>query len=94
MISATTGDGDADGEVDSVAVRFSEAVVHAQEATPGSFTAGAFTISSAEAAAGDIVELKLLQSGTPDTGARPAVNYTPDGVEDVLVEFLQDMKYA
>jgi hypothetical protein len=83
LISATTGDGDADGEIDSIAVRFSEAVVHAQEATPGSFTAGAFTISSAEAAAGDSVELKLLQSGTPDTGVRPAVGYTLDGVEDV-----------
>ncbi len=83
VISATTGDGDADGELDSIAVRFSESVVHAQEATPGSFTAGAFTISSAEAAVGDSVELKLLQSGTPDTGARPAVSYTPDGTEDV-----------
>lgn len=83
LISATTGDGDADGEVDSIAVRFSEAVVHAQEATPGSFTAGAFTISSAEAAVGNSVELKLLQSGTPDTGVRPAVGYTLDGVEDV-----------
>ena len=83
LISATTGDADADGELDSVAVRFSEAVVHAQEATPGSFTTGAFTISSAEAATGDTVELQLLQSGTPDTGVRPAVNYTPDGLEDV-----------
>ena len=83
VVSATTGDADADGELDSVAVRFSETVVHAQEASPGSFTAGAFTISSAEAAAGDSVELELQQSGTPDTGARPAVGYTPDGVEDV-----------
>ena len=83
LISATTGDGDADGQVDSIAVRFSEDVVHAQEATPGSFTAGAFTISSAEAASADSVELQLLQSGTPDTGARPAVSYTPDGLDDV-----------
>ena len=70
---------DADGELDSIAVRFSETVVHAQEATPGSFTAGAFTILSAEAAAGDTVELKLQQSGSGDTGVRPAVGYTPDG---------------
>jgi hypothetical protein len=83
VISATTGDSDADGELDSVAVRYSEVVVHAQEATPASFTAGTFTIASAEAAVGDTVELKLLQSGTPDTGARPAVGYTPDGTEDV-----------
>ena len=70
-----------DGELDSIAVRFSESVVHAQEATPGSFTAGAFTISSAEAATGDTVELKLQQSGTGDTGVRPAVGYTPDAPE-------------
>ena len=64
-------------------MKFSETVVHAQEATPGSFTAGAFTIVSAEAAAGDSVELKLQQSGVGDTGQRPAVNYTPDGSDDV-----------
>jgi hypothetical protein len=83
LISATTGDGNADGELDSVALRFSETVVHAQEATPPSFTAGAYTIASAEAAVGDSVELKLLQSGTPDTGVRPTVGYALDGVEDV-----------
>ena len=82
VVSATTGD-TGDGQLDSIALRFSEAVVHAQEATPGSFTAGAFSILSAEAAAGDTVELKLSQSGTGDTGARPAVGYTPDGQEDV-----------
>jgi hypothetical protein len=83
VVSATTGDSDADGELDSIAMKFSEAVVHAQEATPGSFTAGTFTILSAEAATGDSVELKLQQSGTGDTGLRPAVGYTPDGSEDV-----------
>ena len=83
VVSATTGDTSADGELDSIAVRFSEAVEHAQEATPGSFTAGAFTILSAEAAVGDSVELKLQQSGTGDTGVRPAVGYTPDAQNDV-----------
>ena len=83
VVSATTGDTDSDGELDSVMVRFSETVVHPQEATPGSFTAGAFPIVSAEAAAGDGVELKLQQSGTGDTGLRPAVSYTPDGQSDV-----------
>jgi hypothetical protein len=83
LVSATTGDTDSDGELDSIAVRFSESVVHAQEASPGSFTAGAFTILSAEAAAGDAVELKLQQSGIGDTGVRPAVGYTPDALNDV-----------
>ena len=83
LVSATTGDTDSDGELDSIAVRFSESVVHAQEATPGSFTAGAFTILSAEAATGDTVELKLQQSGSGDTGVRPAVGYTPDAQNDV-----------
>jgi hypothetical protein len=84
LVSATTGDtGTADGQIDSIAVRFSESVVHAQEATPGSFTAGAFPILSAEAATGDTVELKLQQSGTGDTGVRPAVNYALDAQNDV-----------
>jgi hypothetical protein len=83
LLSAETTDADADGELDSVAVKFSESVVHAQEAAPGSFTAGTFAIMSAEAAAGDTVELQLQQSGTGDTGVRPAVSYTPDGTEDV-----------
>ncbi len=83
IVSATTGDNDADGKLDAITVKFSEPVVHGQEAAPGSFTAGAFTILSAEAAVGDSVELKLQESGTGDTGVRPAVGYTPDGQEDV-----------
>ena len=83
LVSATTGDTGSDGELDSIAVRFSESVVHAQEASPGSFTAGAFTILSAEAATGNTVELKLQQSGAGDTGVRPAVGYTPDATNDV-----------
>ena len=84
VVSATTGDtGTADGQLDSIAVRFSETVVHAQEAAPSSFTAGAFTILSAEAATGDTVELKLQQSGTGDTGVRPTVSYAPNGANDV-----------
>ena len=58
--------------------------MHAQEATPGLVHRGrASRSSSAEAAAGDTVELKLQQSGTGDTGVRPAVSYTPDGQDDV-----------
>ena len=83
VVSATTGDTDADGELDSVSVGFSEPVVHAQELSQGSFTAAPFTILSAEAASGSTVELKLQQSGSGDTGVRPPVTYAPDGQEDV-----------
>jgi hypothetical protein len=83
LVSATTGDTDADGELDSVSVGFSEPVVHAQEISQASFAAAPFTILSAEAASGSTVELKLQQSGSADTGARPPVTYAPDGQEDV-----------
>ena len=77
LVSATTGDTDSDGELDSISVGFSESVVHAQEASQGSFTAAPFTILSAEAASGSTVELKLQQSGSGDTGARPAGHLRP-----------------
>ena len=83
VVSATTGDTDSDGELDSISVGFSEPVVHAQETLQGSFTAAPFTILSAEAASGSTVELKLQQSGSGDSGARPPVTYAPDGQEDV-----------
>jgi hypothetical protein len=84
LVSARTGDGDGDGSIDSIALRFSEAVLHERETAPaGSFTAGPFTVLSAEAAAGDGVELKLEESGTANSGLRPPVTYTPDAQEDV-----------
>ena len=83
LVSATTGDSDGNGSLDSIMLRFSEAVVHALEVTPGSFTTAGMTILSAQPAAGDSVELTLQESGAPDTGARPMVGYTPDGQEDV-----------
>jgi hypothetical protein len=83
LVEAATADGDGDGSLDSIGLRFSESVVHARELAQGSFTAGAFTIASAEAASGDAVELKLQESGAADSGARPPVGYAPDGQEDV-----------
>ena len=84
LVSARTGDGDADGSIDSVALQFSETVLHERETAPaGSFTAGPFTVLSAEAATGDGFDLTLEESGTADSGLRPPVGYTPDGQEDV-----------
>ena len=84
LVSATTGDTDQDGSLDSVALRFSEAVVHPVEATPASFTVAGATVLSAEAADEDVLELVLQESGAGDSGLRPAVTYTPDGQADVL----------
>lgn len=84
LVSAATGDGDADGSIDSIALRFSENVLHARETAPaGSFSAGGLALLSAEAAAGDTVELKLEESGIGDSGLRPAVAYSPDAQEDI-----------
>lgn len=83
LVSATTGDGDGDGSLDAITTRFSEPVVHARETTQSSFTAAGTTITSAEAASGDEIELRVQESGTGDTGQRPAVSYTPDGQADV-----------
>jgi hypothetical protein len=83
LVSATTGDLDGDGSIDAISARYSEAVVHARETTPSSFTAGPSTVLTAEDAAGDTVLLTLQESGTGDSGLRPALGYTPDGQDDV-----------
>lgn len=82
-ISATTADADADGSLDGITVRFSENVIHARETTQASFVVTGHTISSVEAASQDGLLLALQESGTGDSGARPAISYTPDGQEDV-----------
>ena len=83
LVSAMTGDLDSDGSIDAIALRYSEPILHDRETTPGSFTAGASTVLSAEAATGDSVLLMLQESGSGDSGLRPPVGYTPDGQEDV-----------
>ena len=83
VISATTGDDDQDGILDSIDVRFSENVEHPQENAPASFTVVGQTVTSAEAASTDAIELKLQEAGLGNSGLTPSVGYTPDGVADV-----------
>jgi hypothetical protein len=83
LLSATTGDADGDGRIDRVALRFSENVEHATEASPASFTVTGYTVTSATAANGPEVSLVLDEGPAADTAAQPAVNYTPDGQEDI-----------
>jgi len=83
LVAATTRDGDADGSLDAIDLRFSENVLHEQENAPGSFTVDGFAVASAEAAADDAISLTLTESGTGDTGALPEVGYAPDGGNDI-----------
>jgi hypothetical protein len=83
LMSATTGDADSDGRLDRATVRFSEAVLHGREASQTSFAVAGYEVESAGAAAGADVALSLAEAGAADSGARPAVSYVRDGVEDV-----------
>ena len=84
IVSATTADEDENGVLDSVALRFSENVAHAQESTPTSFAVAGLTVTGADAAVDDTVELQIQETGPGNSGLRPSVTYTPDGQDDVL----------
>ncbi len=83
LLSASTGDGDADGRIDSSLLRFSESVQHGAEGGGSSFTVAGYPVTAVGAASGADIPLTLAESAGPDSGATPAVSYARDGVEDV-----------
>ena len=82
LMSASTADDDSDGRIDRFALHFSEAVQHGSE-DGDSFALAGYQVTGAAAASGSNVGVGLVEGGSPDSGATPAVSYTRDGVEDV-----------
>ena len=80
LSSATTADTDGNGQIDEITVQFSEAVDvtdgNASDALPG-YTVSGYTIADADYGASGVrsLTLRLVESGSDDTGATPAVTY-------------------
>ncbi len=76
-LSAQTADADSDARIDRVQMTFSEPLAYAGDAAGlTSFAATGYSVSSADAAAGSSLTLRLTERPDPDTGSAPSVSYT------------------
>jgi len=79
ITSVLTLDTSANGVLDQIIVTFSEDIngATASVATGAGFTFGTYTIVAGTETAAGVVTYLLVESGTPDTGATPALAYNP-----------------
>ncbi len=91
ILYTETRDLDGNGQIDALYVKFSEAIeddgVRANDFTVGAFATAFSAAADCSGAAtrtadSDYICLGLVESGTPDTSATPAVSYTGDSPTD------------
>lgn len=85
IVSALTGDADADGQVDRLTITWDKAVDIADgdplDGFPQVALGGGYVVADADYAATGTttLALSLVESGVPDTNATPSVTFTNDG---------------
>jgi hypothetical protein len=77
LLSAATADVDDDGRLDRVSTGWSEPLDHADDsAAPFPVSAEQFAVARVHAAAGQTLDVDLIEPAAPDTGSAPDLTYT------------------